>query len=87
MMRINYVERALRGLLRDFGYAVEGGVIIRKGIRGWCQDSVCGRARSLMDACEQLCPIIREDEFTARLNEICNPKEEPDDGAGPYSGW
>ena len=61
------LERQLTVLLRDYDYKVEGNVIISKGIKGMTEDRVWGRCRDLQDACEQLCPIIRETDFTDRL--------------------
>jgi hypothetical protein len=68
-------DTKLRRLLLDYNYDVRGDTIISKGIRGFCPDSVWGRCRSIMDACERLIPIIHDDEFTGRYNRITNPKD------------
>lgn len=60
-------------LLRDYGYRVEGGVLIETGIRGYTRDRVVTRVRDEMDACTFLCPIIHDDEFTDRLVKLQTP--------------
>lgn len=57
-------------LLRDFGYCVRGDAIVQAGVRGFTADRVWGRCRGLLDAAEQLCPIIADPEFSRRLAEV-----------------
>lgn len=66
---------AWRVLLRDYGYRVEGGVLISTGIRGHTRDRVVTRVRDEMDACVFLCPIIHDDEFTDRLVKLQTPAD------------
>jgi len=53
-------------LLRDYGYRMEGKALIQKGIRGWTSDRIVGYFRDAFDACDYLCPIIQDEEFTRR---------------------
>lgn len=66
-------ESSLLRLIRDFGYDVQGNRIIEKGIRGFSSDRVISKCRSVLDATEQLRPIIRDDEFTTRAIQITKP--------------
>lgn len=59
-------------LLRDFGYRVQGDAIVQTGVRGFTADRVWGRCRGLLDAAEQLCPVIADPEFTRRLAKVHN---------------
>jgi hypothetical protein len=61
---------ALRQLLCDFGYRLDGETLICNGIKGFLSDSIIGRRRSLQDAVESLIPIVHDDEFTARFKKL-----------------
>lgn len=66
------MEVKLAVLLRDYGYRFGCGYIVSVGVRGITTDRIVGRARGIFDAAEQLCLIIRNDEYTARLIRIQN---------------
>ena len=63
-------DTKLTVLLRDYGYRVEGSVIIENAALGRIPERVWGRANNLLDAAEQLCPTIKDDAFTTRLAKI-----------------
>lgn len=61
-------------LLTDFGYKLEGGKLIQKGIKGFTSDQIMtGRFGNAMAACEYLCPIVKDADFTNRLVELGRP--------------
>lgn len=64
------LEAKLKVLLADHGYAVEGNLLIRKGLPGWSADRIAARVRSLFDAAEFLIPIVCEDEYYKRHKAI-----------------
>lgn len=59
----------LTTLLRDYGYRYENGTLLDKGIPGLFPARVIGKFSSELSACDRLCSIIKEDEFTTRLLE------------------
>lgn len=59
-------DAGLLRLIRDYGYDVQGNVIL-SGRRYF------GRCRSIFDAAERLCPIIRDTEYTDRLSKLTAP--------------
>lgn len=66
-------DRKLSALMRDYGYELRGSHLYSLGIRGfsseWRMDS---GHKSLYAAAESLIPIIRDDEYFARFQRICN---------------
>lgn len=70
-LEIETMNIALKVLLRDFGFKVEGKTIIQLGIKGFTSDRVFGQCRDLFDAAEQLRPIICDEEYTRRHMKIC----------------
>lgn len=54
-------------LLADFGYRVEGRVLIENAIRGFTFERVVGQVRDEYDAAERLCPLVKDTEFTRRF--------------------
>lgn len=63
-------DTKLRVLLRDYGYAVEGDLLICKGVRGYCSDRVMRKVTDLFDAAESLIPIIADEGYSARFQRI-----------------
>jgi len=65
------MDKKLIVLLRDFGYRVvqDGPAALVVHDNGY--GSRCTRYRSVLDAAEQLAPIIRNDEYFNRLHRIC----------------
>lgn len=57
----------LNVLLRDYDYKIEGKLLISKGIKGFTADRIVKTVKGEYDACEYLCPIIKDKEFTARF--------------------
>lgn len=67
-------DARLAALLRDHGYRWTGHDLICSGIRGFSSDEVVPhRFRSIADAAEYLCPIVRSAEYTERLVRIMAP--------------
>ncbi len=64
------LDRQCQVLLRDFGYRVEGSLIIQNAIRGVMGERIFRRCRSLYDAVEQLVPVIHSDEFSERYRNL-----------------
>lgn len=60
-------ETTLQTLLFDFGYRVEGKILIENAIPGFTSERIVTRVSSLYDAAERLCPLVRDDEFTRRF--------------------
>jgi hypothetical protein len=58
----------LKELLKDYGYEYHDGIIVQKGIRGFCNDRIVGNARNIRDAAEWLCPIINDKDFTEAIS-------------------
>lgn len=54
-------------LLRDFGYQMQGNILISKGIKGFTSDRIVGSFRSVLSAAEYLCPIVSDEEYTNRF--------------------
>ena len=67
----NNVETRLKVLLRDYGYKMEGNLLISMAIRGFTSESIFGRYRDIYDAAERMVPIIRDDGYYTRFREIC----------------
>ncbi len=63
-------HKALRTLLSDFGYRLDGSTLIRKGIRGFMSDTIVGRRNGPLDAVESLIPIVADDEFYRRYQKL-----------------
>ena len=64
------VQTKMERLLKDFGYRMAGDTLICCGIKGWSSDMVVGRFKSLYEAVDYLCPIIRDDEYTERFTNL-----------------
>ena len=62
--------KALEVLMRDYGFRVEGNVIIENGIRGFTSSRVFRHCRSVFDAAEQLIPVICDSDYSARFGQI-----------------
>lgn len=56
-----------RQLLADFGYRVEGKVLVENAVRGFTSERVIAQVRDEYDAMERLCPLLASDEFTRRF--------------------
>jgi hypothetical protein len=54
-------------LLRDFGYTFEAGMLIDRGIQNFIRSKIVGKFSSELTACDHLCSIIKDEEFTRRL--------------------
>lgn len=54
-------------LLRDFGYKFEAGLLVDKGVPGFIVSKIVGKFCSELTACDYLCPIVKDEEFTSRL--------------------
>lgn len=65
------MNEKLKVLLRDYGYKVCGNELIQTAYRQMPQRAV-RRCRDVIDAAEQLIPIIRDDAFYSRYQEITN---------------
>lgn len=63
------MNKKLTRLLKDYGFEVQGALLIQKGIRPYYSDTVFRRVRSLFDACETLIPLLEDDEFYNRFKE------------------
>jgi hypothetical protein len=63
-------EVRLNQLLQDFGYRYEGTTLISKSVRGFINDRIVGRFRSISVAVEYLIPIIHENEFYERWSKL-----------------
>ncbi len=61
------MQTKIRVLLADFGYRVEGGVLIENAIRGFTSERVVTRVSDSYDAAERLCPILSDAHFTRRF--------------------
>ncbi len=71
MVYTTRLDERLRQLLKDFGYRLEGNkTLIQSGVQGFTADRICGHARDAFDACEQLIPIIRDDNFHSEFRRI-----------------
>ncbi len=57
-------------LLADYGYRLEGKVLIQKAIAYLPAQIMGFNFRNALDAAEWLCPIIREDAYSSRLVEL-----------------
>ena len=57
----------LKVLLRDYDYKIEGKLLISKGIKGFTTDRIVKTVKDEYDACEYLCPIIKDKDFTERF--------------------
>jgi hypothetical protein len=64
------MDKKLNVLLRDFGYKLEGRVLISCGIKGYTSDQIVGNFNSFLSAAEYLIPIIREEEYYNRYRAI-----------------
>lgn len=69
------METKLKVLLRDYGFTVQGTLIVDHGIPGFVPERVWGKCHSLLDAAERLRPIIREAEFGDRLDAITQERD------------
>ena len=60
-------------LLKDYGYQLNGKMLIDLEVKGFRAPRIVGKFRSAMDACEYLCPIIHDAVFTNRLVKLSEP--------------
>ncbi len=70
-----HLEKTLKTLMRDYGYRVSGKDLIAIGIRGFTADRIIRSCRDVVDAAEQLCPIVAEQEYTHRLTAAMTPQD------------
>ena len=64
------MEKKLQKLLQDFDYEYSGKYLTRKGIKGFCSSEIVSKFRDIQSAAEWLCPIVKDDNYTKRLNKL-----------------
>lgn len=70
MQKPSSFERKLLRLIRDYGFDVQGNLLIQKGVRGLSSDITFRTVRGLFDAADQLIPILKDGEYTERFNSL-----------------
>jgi hypothetical protein len=61
-------SKSLVQAMKDYGYEYQGTTLIRKAVKGFMPAHVMGKFNSAFAAAEHLIPIIRDDEYTNRVN-------------------